>query len=66
MDEDRRGPEGSSVALRVRVSSESQHTCRPRSCLDGWKHGRRREFDLPRLVAERPEVYALTSCFGVA
>jgi hypothetical protein len=38
----------------------------PRSCLDGRKHGRRREFDLPRLVAERPEVNPFTSCFGVA
>ena len=31
------------------------------SRLDGGKHGRRRELDLPGLVAERPEVHALTA-----
>ena len=39
---------------------------RPTSRLDGWKHGCRRELDLLRLVAERPEVDALTACLRVA
>jgi hypothetical protein len=40
---------------------------RKRSLLfDGWEHGLRRKLDLLRLVAERPEVYALTACLGVA
>ena len=39
---------------------------RPTSRLDGWKHGCRSELDLLRLVAERPEVDALTACLRVA
>ena len=32
---------------------------------DGGEHGRRRELDLVRFVAERPEVHALTACLRV-
>jgi hypothetical protein len=48
------------------VSSERWRFGRPDSRLDGWKHARRCELDLPRLIAEWPEVYALAACIRVA
>jgi hypothetical protein len=48
------------------LSSERSPLGRPDSRLEGWKHGRRCELDLPRLVAEWPEVYAVAACLRVA